>query len=134
MRIFSSVMDKLTFVDNVKVFTCIVIIFFSLLGLVLSCDLSWAHDHNKPALNKWFDSLKSGNGPCCSNADGTTLSDVDWESNNGKYRVFLNGKWMDVPDSAVLTGPNMAGVTMVWPMYSFGVVIQIRCFIPGSMT
>src|SRR5437773_12444582 len=39
-----------------------------------------AHDPNRPELNSWFDHLASGYGTCCSNADGTALSDVDWES------------------------------------------------------
>jgi hypothetical protein len=30
-----------------------------------------AHDHSRPELNSWFESLKSGKGPCCSGADGT---------------------------------------------------------------
>ena len=35
---------------------------------------------SNPELKAWFDSLKSGKGPCCSDADGTAVSDVDWES------------------------------------------------------
>jgi hypothetical protein len=31
------------------------------------------------------------------------------------------------PDDAVITEPNRAGRTMVWPMW-------VRCFLPGSMT
>src|SRR5215471_6131531 len=37
---------------------------------------------NSP-LKGWFESLRSGKGPCCSDADGTALSDVDWEANSG---------------------------------------------------
>ena len=33
---------------------------------------------NSP-LKPWFDSLKSGKGPCCSDADGSVVADVDWE-------------------------------------------------------
>lgn len=84
-------------------------------------------------LKGWFDGLKSKNGPCCSDADGTALSDVDWESRDGRYRVRINGAWIDVPESAVITEPNRAGVTMVWPFY-LDARPQIRCFIPGSMT
>lgn len=83
-------------------------------------------------LKSWFDGLKSKNGPCCSDADGTALSDVDWESREGRYRVRINGAWVDVPDSAVISEPNRAGVTMVWPFYQNGEP-RIRCFIPGSM-
>ncbi|CAN5224941.1 hypothetical protein BH11PSE4_BH11PSE4_19770 [soil metagenome] len=86
-----------------------------------------------PELKSWFDSLRSGKGPCCSDADGSAVSDVDWESSSGHYRVRLEGKWLDVPDEAVITGPNRVGRTMVWPMRGdTGPVI--RCFMPGSMS
>jgi hypothetical protein len=87
---------------------------------------------NSP-LKPWFDSLKSGKGPCCSDADGSVVADVDWESKDGHYRVRLWGQWIDVPDDAVITEPNRAGRTMVWPMWGT-VGISIRCFLPGSMT
>ena len=87
---------------------------------------------NSP-LKSWFDSLKSGKGPCCSDADGSAVSDVDWESKDGHYRVRLEGQWVDVPDDAVITEPNRVGRTMVWPIKGT-VGITIRCFLPGSMT
>ena len=83
-------------------------------------------------LKQWFDSLKSGKGPCCSDADGLVIADPDWESLEGHYRVRLDGEWILVPDDAVITGPNRAGRTMVWPMRS-PLGISIRCFMPGSM-
>ncbi len=84
-------------------------------------------------LKEWFDSLKSGKGPCCSDADGTAVSDVDWESGNGHYRVRIEGDWVEVPDEALITEPNRAGRTMVWPIRGYG-GLTIRCFMPGSMT
>jgi len=94
---------------------------------------------NSP-LKSWFDSLRSGKGPCCSDADGTALSDVDWESKDGHYRVRIENQWWNVPDEAVITEPNRAGRTMVWPIYNreWGtpnpkLIVQIRCFLPGSM-
>jgi hypothetical protein len=87
---------------------------------------------NSP-LKSWFDSLRSGKGPCCSDADGFAVSDPDWDSLNGHYRVRLDGEWIDVPDDAVITEPNQFGRTMVWPVRgSWGTTI--RCFLPGSMT
>jgi hypothetical protein len=84
-------------------------------------------------LKPWFDSLKSGKGPCCSDADGFVVADPDWESWQGRYRVRLDGEWIVVPDDAVITEPNRAGRTMVWPIKgSLGTTI--RCFLPGSMT
>jgi hypothetical protein len=92
---------------------------------------------NSP-LHNWFESLRSSKGPCCSDADGTALSDVDWESKDGHYRVRIEGQWWDVPDDAVIKEPNRAGRTMVWPVYvspmGGPVRIDIRCFMPGSMT
>jgi len=86
---------------------------------------------NSP-LKGWFDSLKSGRGPCCSDADGFAVSDPDWDSQNGHYRVRLDGVWMVVPDDAVITEPNRYGRTMVWPIKgSLGTTI--RCFMPGIM-
>src|SRR5260370_24928573 len=85
------------------------------------------------SLKQWFDTLKSGKGPCCSDADGSAVSDVDWESANGHYRVRLDGDWIDVPDEAVITEPNRIGRTMVWPLRGY-LGVSIRCFMPGSMT
>jgi hypothetical protein len=91
---------------------------------------------NSP-LHGWFESLRSGKGPCCSDADGTALSDVDWEAKDGHYRVRIEGQWWDVPDEAVIKEPNRAGRTMVWPVYFRAVDalrVEIRCFMPGTMT
>jgi len=61
------------------------------------------------------------------------IADPDWESKEGHYRVRLDGEWITVPDDAVITEPNRAGRTMVWPVKgSLGT--SIRCFLPGSMT
>jgi hypothetical protein len=104
--------------------------------LMLLASTGQARDDGRYAgspLKPWFDQLKSGKGPCCSDADGTAVSDVDWESKNGHYRVRLDGQWIDVPDDAVITEPNRAGRTMVWPIRG-ALGLTIRCFMPGSMT
>jgi len=89
-------------------------------------------------LKSWFESLRSRKGPCCSDADGTALSDVDWEMTAGHYRVRIEGQWWDVPEEAVISEPNRAGRTMVWPIYyrelDKWLRVEIRCFLPGSMT
>src|ERR1700732_5002301 len=87
---------------------------------------------NSP-LKAWFDRLASGKGLCCSMADGESVADPDWDSKDGHYRVRLENSWIDVPDDALITEPNRAGRTMVWPM-RFNGEISIRCFMPGSMT
>ena len=104
----------------------------SVLIVLLLCTPAFAHDPEHPELNAWFDSLRSSKGPCCSFADGFAVNDVDWESKDGHYRVRLQNSWIDVPDDALITEPNRAGRTMVWPMRFNGETF-IRCFIPGSM-
>lgn len=104
---------------------------------VVAADVGQARDPdgrfaNSP-LKQWFESLKSGKGPCCSDADGTAVADPDWESHNGHYRVRIDGQWIDVPDDAVITEPNRAGRTMVWPVRGY-LGLTVRCFMPGSMT
>src|SRR3981081_3291109 len=83
-------------------------------------------------LKPWFDALKSSKGLCCSFADGLAVLDPDWDSKDGHYRVRLDGEWIVVPDDAVITEPNRAGRTMVWPIKgSLGTMI--RCFRPGRL-
>jgi hypothetical protein len=91
-------------------------------------------------LHDWFEHLASGRGPCCSFVDGYVVEDADWETKDGHYRVRVprvanseDGIWVDVPDDAVITEPNRAGRTMVWPFYT-DQGVSIRCFMPGSMT
>jgi hypothetical protein len=109
---------------------------------VLLLGLASHHGHTRdrgqfgngnPEMKAWFESLKSGKGPCCSDADGTAISDADWQSGNGHYRVRIEGEWVDVPDEAVITEPNRVGRTMVWPIRGY-LGLTIRCFMPGSMT
>ena len=96
-------------------------------------DLDGRYAAQNPELHQWFESLHSGKGPCCSDADGSAVSDVDWETAGGHYRVRLDGNWIDVPDEAVITEPNRLGRTMVWPIRGY-LGTSIRCFMPGSMT
>ena len=83
-------------------------------------------------LKPWFDKLASGKGLCCSFADGFKVEDVDWDTQNGRYRVRLNGQWIIVPDNALVTEPNKFGPAVVWPYQDGAGSTQIRCFIPGS--
>ena len=86
---------------------------------------------NSP-LKKWFDQLASSKGLCCSFADGVSVEDVDWDTQNGRYRVRLHGQWFDVPDAALVTEPNKFGPAVVWPYQDMNGATQIRCFLPGA--
>jgi len=113
--------------------------FLLVVFLIVASMLAWrrvhAHDSAHPELDGWFMGLSSkAKAPCCDGSDALRLDDVDWETRDGHYRVRLEGQWVDVPDSAVVNGPNRAGPTMVWPYRRDGHLNQVRCFMPGSMT
>jgi hypothetical protein len=96
-------------------------------------DVDGRYAAQNPELHQWFEGLRSGKGPCCSDADGSAVSDVDWETAGGHYRVRIDGEWVSVPDEAVITEPNRIGRAMVWPIRGY-LGLSIRCFMPGSMT
>lgn len=104
---------------------------------VLAAGLAEARDDGRYAnspLKPWFKNLHSQRGEqCCADVDGIAISDVDWDTADGHYRVRIRGEWVHVPDEAVITEPNRTGRTMVWPFYLDGRPI-VRCFMPGSMT
>jgi hypothetical protein len=83
-------------------------------------------------LKYWFDHLASDKGMCCSFADGFSVGDVDWDMQDGHYRVLLHGQWIDVPDTAVVAGPNRYGPAVVWPYMDNKGNTNIRCFLPGA--
>jgi hypothetical protein len=86
---------------------------------------------NSP-LKFWFDQLASGKGLCCSFADGASVPDVDWDTQDGRYRVRLSGEWILVPDSAIVPEPNRFGPAVVWPYMDADGATKIRCFMPGA--
>ena len=86
---------------------------------------------NSP-LKSWFDRLASGKGLCCSFADGLRVDDVDWDTEEGHYRVRLYGEWIVVPDNAVVSEPNKFGPAVVWPYMGTDGQTQIRCFLAGA--
>lgn len=104
-------------------------------ALTLSCAAVTAGDGGRfpdSPLKSWFDRLASGRGLCCSFADGVRVEDPDWDTGVGHYRVRLGGRWVDVPDDAVVTEPNRFGPAVVWPYQDASGATQIRCFMPGG--
>lgn len=107
------------------------------LSLIAAASASscYARDDGRYAaspLKSWFDHLASGRGLCCSFADGFSIQDVDWDTRDGRYRVRLDGRWIEVPDAAVVSEPNRFGPAVVWPYQDTDGVTQIRCFMPGA--
>lgn len=87
-----------------------------------------------PELREWFGKLQSKkNILCCADADGY---DAQWDTKGDHYIVFSPDGWVDVPDEAVVTVPNKAGVAKVW-WYWDGEghkTRKVRCFMPGTQT
>jgi len=70
-----------------------------------------------PGMTEWMKTLKSKDGGlCCSGHDGVVLSEPNWKSENGHYSVRLDGRWINVPDNAVVEQPNRFGPALVWPV------------------
>jgi len=106
------------------------------LCLLLVSTATFARDDGRYAnspLKPWFESLQSEFGKCCEDSDAYVVSEPDWKSDHGQYRVRIDDEWVLVPDGAVIKQPNLAGRTMVWKHYIDGHP-RVRCFIPGSMT
>lgn len=92
----------------------------------------FAHDHNRPWLNDWLKSLHSKSKVWC--CDGNDTDEIDdWETKGNRYRVRFRGIWHDVPEDAVVDGPNKSGAPLLW-MYKGYMSPSVRCFMPGSMT
>ena len=85
-----------------------------------------------PDMHKWFDGLSAGYGNCCSVADGRTIADPDIDPTVGHIRVRIDGVWIDVPDEAVVKGPNRFGQAVVWPSKDPYGKTYIRCYLPGA--
>jgi hypothetical protein len=115
--------------------TIVVLVGISLIAMVAALARDDGRYTNSP-LHGWFEHLKSKRGLCCSFADGVSVSDVEWDTKDGHYRVFLDGKWLVVPDDAVVTEPNRSGSAVVWPIVyplnGKNVAYDIRCFMPGA--
>src|SRR5208282_2776033 len=123
----------------ITVFLVVALLLCVLLGLMRH---GHAHMHDRADLNTWFNELASGKGLCCSFAEGKKVEDVDWDSGgpmncvmvgteqqcHSTYRVYLNGKWINVPDNALVTVPNKYGQAVVWPYTDSDGATQIRCF------
>lgn len=103
--------------------------------LLLALLLAWhaaAHDHNRPELTPWMKSLHSKGKTWCCDGNDTDAID-DWDTKGGRYRVKFRGQWFDVPDSALVEGPNKGGGALLWMDKGWS-GLAVRCFMPGSMT
>lgn len=102
-----------------------------LIALLIFGIVSFVGHANGQTLREWFDSLKNQRGEvCCFNFDGQSVDDLGWKIERGKYHVWYNGAWNEIPDEAVVTVPNRLGRAHIW-MRGDG---SVRCFIPGPLS
>lgn len=92
----------------------------------------FAHDHNNPERTDWLKSLHSQNKTWCCDGNDTDIIE-QWETRNGRYRVRFRGEWYDVPDSAVVDGPNKGGDALLWMNKGYS-GLSVRCFMPGALS
>lgn len=76
---------------------------------------------------------------CCNVSDGHLLDDDEWRANGNHFEVLIEGKWYQIPDSAMRDpkgGPNPTGQAIVWynmmGVYSGSPIPLIYCFAPGT--
>ena len=97
-----------------------------------SCMRNRAHDHSRPELNGWLKSLHSkAKTWCCDGNDTDTIE--DWDTKGGRYRVKWQGLWYDVPDDALVEGPNKSGAPLLWMSKGY-MAPTVRCFMPGTLS
>lgn len=93
---------------------------------------AFGHDHRRPGLNDWMKGLFSKSKTwCCDGNDNDAID--EWETKDGRYRVKFRGEWFNVPESAIIDGPNEAGDALLWMNKGFS-GFSVRCFMPGSLT
>jgi len=95
------------------------------------------YSHLSRDIKAWVEKLTDQAGVnCCSTADGVRPREVEWDISKNYYRVKVDGKWLVVPDSAVVRGPNRLGHAVVWLYYEFEIdehtYAYVRCFLPGQ--
>jgi hypothetical protein len=102
--------------------------------LILAALVLFVHLAGRPDLNDWAMSLKGASGvPCCDNSEAVPLTDPDWKvSESGHYTVFVDGQWVEVPDEAIVKGPNKYGQVLVWYTHSPGFAVYVRCMLPAA--
>jgi hypothetical protein len=116
---------------------------FVLAGTLSVAAVSHARDRGQYTqvsrdIKAWIERLTDRDGTsCCETADGVRPKEVEWDISGNHYRVKVDGKWLIVPDSAVIKGPNRLGHAVVWLYYNYELEAdesestQIRCFLPG---
>ena len=97
---------------------------------------AWAHIHDRPDLDAWFQTLVNGWGnPCCEFNEAIDIADANWDTAvvDGKshYRILLKSEWVVIDEESVVNQPNKAGTALAWVTYTNGKP-WVKCFLPGA--
>lgn len=103
----------------------------AVVGLAVLLGNADAHDHSRPEMDSWLKTLHAKNSTWCCNGDDTDTIE-DWEAAGDRYRVKFRGAWFDVPDSALVEGPNKSNGALLWMNKGF-MGVSVRCFMPGPL-
>ena len=125
-------MHKMKRAGEIALWAVIVLATATVILLIAYLTKAHAHDHNRPELNDWLKDLHSANKTWCCVGDDTDAIDA-WETKGKSYRVKFRGEWYDVPESALVDGPNKGGDALLW-MNKGWTGMSVRCFMPGSLT
>lgn len=106
-------------------FTCLT----ALTGAAFAFDKG-QYENVPPEIRAWFKGIIAPNGvPCCDMADGHR---TDYDFRDGAYWVPIEGKWMQVPERAVIRDRgNPVGQAVVWYVRHGGGIV-ISCFVPAD--
>src|SRR5215831_7161288 len=123
-------------------FSAVACVGFGALAVICSCfgpmpalGRAPGNFNNPPGVTAWFNSATSKISRCCDESDGEEWAAKDDESH--PYKVRILGKWVDVPEAALLIrdrehGPNPTGTAIVWLWWLNDGEPQTRCFAPGD--
>jgi hypothetical protein len=111
-------------------------------GVVASAAVSEGRDNGQYAgvskdIKVWIEALTDAAGiGCCATADGFRPKEVQWDIASSFYRVKVGSQWLNVPDKAVIRGPNRLGYAVAWLEYDWDInsgeiTPTVRCFLPG---
>lgn len=99
-------------------------------------DLDGRYAQADGGLHDWIMSLHAkGSGYwCCDLADGeTTQQDIRRGADGGThFFVYVDEAWREVPDEALVDGPNLLGRPIVWVQRHSGTV-HVTCFLAGAL-
>lgn len=105
--------------------------------VILLVSPALAHDEHAEN-DAWYRSLQSRSGvSCCDESEAIKIEEPGWrqvesDTDEPAYQVWLEGEWVNVPAIAVVKQVNRVGFAIVWPYPDGSGKLAVRCFLPGT--